>query len=122
MVMSGSLRLVSMVKLGRHGACVKRALVTRAETPVSQQGELLPTLEGRSRATTDGGVPWPELVRCVASTYLQCGFPKDAALGPVEMLAAIEAKLEKCLRAAAQLPAGIMEEGEKASEKERRQV
>ena len=58
----------------------------------------------------------------MADAYAKCGFKKGAAASALHMMAAIEGLLEACLAAAAKLPPGALEEGERAREKHRREV
>ena len=64
-----------------------------------------------------------ELRQWVTQAYRLAGFAEDPGVGLVQMAAALEGMLDECLAKAkkAQLSPGLVEEREKAREKERRQ-
>ena len=63
-----------------------------------------------------------ELAAGVSEAYERCGFTRDPSLGMVQMMTAVETRLNDCLAAAAAVPPELLEAGEKAREKGRRQV
>ena len=73
-------------------------------------------------AVVEADLSAEELAAGVSEAYECCGFSKDPSLGMVQMMTAVETRLNDCLAAAATVPPELLEAGEKVREKGRRQV
>lgn len=58
----------------------------------------------------------------VTTAYMMCGRQEDNSMSLVAMMAAIEQTLAECLKKTTPLAAAVVEDWERAREKERRQV